>query len=255
MRPCPAPRWRSIVARLSTPLSIWILLGWLAVPLAPAPAGAQADDDEELPASETPTREPVEYGYLTYSAGVSIVPNQNLWGAGAAGAAFAGSLRSDPGYNVSGAIGTRFLDYFRAELEVGYRENDVDNASVTAAQASRANGTISLLTAMVNGFAEYDLGIGVIPYVGAGVGYGRLDIKAENTGNLLRVNGKDSVFAYSAMLGASVPVGDYVELVGGYRYFGTTDSEVNGNVAGTGAQRFDTEYDAHEISFGMRMMF
>ena len=93
--------------------------------LAFSAGSAQAQDEKK---TQDPDR---VIPYIEYMAGVSIVPNQTLSGKGATGAGLMGSARPDaPGYFVGGALGAKFLQYFRSELQIGYRSTDVQNISV-----------------------------------------------------------------------------------------------------------------------------
>jgi opacity protein-like surface antigen len=112
--------------------------------------------------------------YVEYSAGVSFVPNQNLTRANPIG--LSGRVESEPGFNVGGAIGTKFLQHFRTEINVGYRQSEVDAIRLVAGDESDGKGTISMLHVLANAYAEYDFEVGVIPYFGLGVGYGLVEI-------------------------------------------------------------------------------
>ena len=120
-----------------------------------------------------------------------------------------------------------------------------------------ASGQISLLAILVNGYAEYDFGIGVIPYFGVGIGYGSAEIDAKNRAGALqlRIEGRDSVFAWNVMTGISVPVNEVLDVSLGYRYIATDDTRINSSVQNLGARRLDSEFDAHEAVMGLRFSF
>ena len=109
----------------------------------------------------------------------------------------------------------------------------------------------------MNGYAEYDLGVGVIPYIGVGIGYGSAEIDAKNRAGALqlRIEGRDSVFAWNVMVGGSYPVNDVLDLSLGYRYIATEDTHINSGVRNLGARRLDSEFDAHEAVMGLRFNF
>ena len=195
--------------------------------------------------------------YIEYSGGVSYVRNQNLTGTADATTPLSGKVESDVGFNVSGAVGMRFHKFFRAELQLGYRWSEVDALSVLG-EPDSGEGDFSLLTVMANGYVDYDLGIGIIPYVGAGIGWGLLDLDAKNTGNvggILRAEGDDSVFTWAVMAGGTIPINDTVEVSIGYRYLATTDSKLTSDVDGFGSRRLDSEYDTHEGVVALRFKF
>jgi OOP family OmpA-OmpF porin len=207
--------------------------------------------------------------YVQYNGGATYVPNQNLTNADATGVSnttgqqFSGSTDQEWGFNVGGAIGMRFLEHFRGELEYMYRENEVDNFAIQGGP-SGASGDVDVMTVMANVYFEYDLDIGVVPYVGFGIGWAQLHLEAKNSEfpERSRFDSSDSVFAYNLLVGGSYPMNEVVDLSLGYRYLGTTDSEVNNSLSNPNvtpttrrSARMDYEYDAHEVVFGIRFNF
>jgi opacity protein-like surface antigen len=212
--------------------------------------------------------------YIQYSGGATYLPNQNLTAADASGTdafgnRFSGHANSNMGFNVGGAIGMRFYEYFRAELEYVYRENETDKMSIQGELPRDASGHIGLMTVMANGYIDYDLGLKVVPYIGVGIGWGYVDFDNKNHGlpEQVAVEGNDSVFAWSLMAGGSYPVNEVMDISLGYRYIATTDPRVNSSLVDraivdptTGnpkrrARRLDAEYDAHEGVFAVRFNF
>ncbi len=236
--PCPRSLWRCVA---------------VLVLLAASPSGAVGPET---------TGNEVDV-YIEYTVGISFPPNQNLWAKDPSPTSatppltrYSGRLELDPGYVIGGAIGLRFLESFRAELNLGYRNSENDKVT-TLGEPDGGRGDLELFTAMLNGYFDYDFGIGVIPFIGAGIGYGLLETSAETRGGLLKINDDESVFAYNVMVGATVPLSDVVDVVGGYRYLATTDAEFSGRIIDPNSrpQAFDSEYDTHELTFGLRVNF
>ena len=132
--------------------------------------------------------------------------------------------------------------------------------------ARGANGDISLFSAMANGYVDYDLDLGVVPYLGFGVGYGRLKLRADNRDARFAIRDKASVFVWNIMVGGTLPYSDTVDFTAEYRYLATSDFDfgsLSSTTVTTGGvttvtrtdSRFDSEYDAHELVFGMRIKF
>ena len=220
--------------RVLSPLLSAILLATLLAIFFALPASA-AEESNDAPTI-----------YVEYSGGYSWIPNQRLTGADASGALLDGRVESGSGFNVGGAIGAKFRKYFRAEIAFTYRESEVDAASVQN-EARSGSGAISLLAVLVNGYAEYDLGVGVIPYLGLGIGWGSAEIDAKNKAGALqlKLEGRDSVFTWNVMAGGSYPVNDVLDVSLGYRYIATEDTRINSKVRNLGSRRLDSEFDAH----------
>jgi opacity protein-like surface antigen len=206
--------------------------------------------------------DPGPIGYLEYNAGISFVPYQNLTGSAPTSAGLSGRVDTETGFVVGGAIGFNVYRYrdaaFRTEIAVDYRQEELSSITVLPLQSSEASGQHTLLTAMANAYVDYDpedMNLLVVPYVGFGVGYGRIEIDTDNAAAAVRINDEDSVFAWQVMTGVNIP---YTETVGfriGYRYVSTTDPNFDARVSNTGSTRFDSEFDSHEVTAGLRINF
>ena len=147
-----------------------------------------------------------------------------------------------------------FLEFFRAEIALNYRESDLDEMYVVPGSKG-GKGEISLFSALVNGYVDFDFDLAVVPYLGVGIGYGRMKLRGQNSGADFKIRDKDSVFVWNVMLGAILPVSDTVDLTAQYRYVATTDPDFKSLSATNGASRYDSEYDAHEVVWSMRIKF
>ena len=201
--------------------------------------------------------------YVEYSGGLSVTPNQRIIGNDSSGSDLSGRVESDAGFNVGLAFGKRFFEHFRADIQLTYRENEASYLSLRG-EPDNASGHIGLLAVMANGYVDWDLGIGVIPYFGAGMGWGSVDIEAKNRAAMqTKISGRDSVFAWSLMAGGSYPLNEVLDLSLGYRYIATTDPKINSSItdpqptppAIKSSRRLEAEYDAHEVVVGLRFNF
>jgi opacity protein-like surface antigen len=202
--------------------------------------------------------------YVEYSAGFTHVPNQRIIGDDSSGSNLSGKVESDEGFNIGMAFGKRFYEHFRGEIQLTYRENEVSNMSLRN-ESDNASGHIGLLAIMLNGYIDWDLGIGVIPYFGTGMGWGSVEIEAKNRApNQSKIDGRDSVFAWSLMAGGSYPINDVLDISLGYRYIATTKPKVNSTLTNPQpndppddkiARRLKAEFDAHEVVVGLRFNF
>ncbi len=203
-----------------------------------------------------------EIGYIEYSAGVSFVPNQDLDQSSHPNTGLRGSIELDAGFVIGAAIGLTIFEVedlgIRTEIAVDYRETEINGLTIGPGPPSDANGDFGLMTVMLNAYMDYsleDFGVNITPYLGIGVGYGRIEISGDNSA--VKFNDTDSVFAYNVMLGLTIPYSDTVDFKGGYRYVETTDPEFSSTVKTPeiGPTRFDSEFDAHELTIGMRIKF
>jgi opacity protein-like surface antigen len=201
--------------------------------------------------------------YVEYSGGLTITPNQRIIGNDSSGSDLSGRVESDAGFNVGVAFGKRFYEHFRADIQLTYRENEATDLSLRR-EPDNASGHIGLLAIMANGYVDWDFGIGVIPYFGAGMGWGSVEIEAKNRAAMqTKIDGRDSVFAWSLMAGGSYPVNEVLDLSLGYRYIATTDPKINSSItdpqpdppAIKSSRRLEAEYDAHEVVVGLRFNF
>jgi opacity protein-like surface antigen len=230
-----------------------IRFGFLALGLAAclAPAASRA----------------VELGlapYVEYDAGVTFMRNQNLTRANPPIGGLSGRVESNTGFNVGGAVGLKFLEHFRTEVNLGYRQNETEKLHIQPG-VDDAKGSLSMLSVLFNTYAEYDFDIGVNPYFGLGVGYGRVELDSENKNSSFQVDSVDNAFLWNVMAGVSIPFSDITTFNVGYRYLATDDLNFRACITGPCARRndvrpvprrqVDSEYDAHELVLGVRYSF
>jgi opacity protein-like surface antigen len=191
--------------------------------------------------------------YFSGNAGVSFLFDSDDEYPGVPGGAFETSY--DPGFNIAGAVG---YDYgnIRAEGEIAYRSNDVDESSLPGI-VSPANGSVSALSFMVNGY--YDVhtpNFSLVPYIGGGIGVAHVnaDFSVSGVPSSPFVDDSATVFAYQFMAGFGVKVSPTITLTGGYRYFATTEPEFDDST-GIPPTNFESEYRNHEVNFGVRVGF
>ena len=255
-----------------------LLLCFLAITPADLQAqGNEAGDPAGQTGEEAEEEEPEIRPYVEYGAGLSMVRNQNLCCAtdrsglsGQPARRFGGKFETEmPGYVVGGAIGARYRDFLRGELNLSWRSSDVDRMPVSS-PPTPANGDIGLFAAMLNVYGDLDLDWGVIPYAGIGIGYGLISLDARNddrtTPGSTSIDAQESVFVWNLMVGMSIPFSEVTEFTVGYRYLATTDPTYNARVIGVdpadpnnpdqrGHRFLDSEYDTHELTAGVRFNF
>ena len=149
----------------------------------------------------------------------------------------------DTGYDVDAIAGYDF-GHFRVEGEIGYKRADTRNLTAssllitdlnTAPIKGATSGSFgfptktSVVSGMVNGLIDYNVTPEIRIYGGGGVGGARVKT----------LGGRDDVFAYQGIAGASYAVSSNVEIGLKYRYFQTDRYRLNGTLnlsdAATGA--------------------
>ena len=128
----------------------------------------------------------------------------------------------------SGGVGYGFLNGFRLEGAVDYRNNETDVSSIEA----------KVWSAMANLYYDFNRGGTLQPYLGLGVGYANADIDV--------VGDSDSI-AYQGLAGVGWRMGDRATLDLGYRYFAAPELSYPGFP--------DVEYEHQAVTVGLRWAF
>jgi opacity protein-like surface antigen len=151
----------------------------------------------------------------------------------------------DPGYAFGGILGYDF-GMLRLDAEIAYRDNDIDIVGLPA------DGSVSALSYMINGYFDIPTHLAVKPYLGGGVGFATVSFNDASISGLASVaDDSASVFAYQLSAGLGFEINHTTTLSLGYRYFGTEDPKM----ADTSGASFTTEYQSHEINIGIRFLF
>ncbi len=176
-----------------------------------------------------------------------------------------GALRNvDVGETSSFGLGAGFRlnDMFRVDGRLAYRpENDIGG---TDAAGRATNTDVEAVTAMVNAYADvtpFHDWVGsdrVTPYVGAGIGYARLDSGDRSIAGAASERGETSDnFAFQLMTGVSVRVSDQLFVDIGYRFANLGQVKQSGSFT-NGSTALATEFDdllVHEANLGLRLQF
>jgi opacity protein-like surface antigen len=223
----------------------------LATALA-IPTIAMAEDEPDL--DETGSF------YLDYMAGVSHSPKGTIRGANSASIGLFGKSKQKPaGYFIGTALGGYVADNIRLEVQIGFRNSEINRIKVQGEPSGAKNSTLSMLSVMTNAYYDFDLrdrDIPVVPWVGLGLGWGMPRFDAQNQAGPMQldIDDTDSTMVYNFMGGLTWPFTDQAELVLGYRYLASIEFRVRGTQSGL-SQRFEYEYSAHEGYSGIRFRF
>jgi outer membrane protein OmpA-like peptidoglycan-associated protein len=169
---------------------------------------------------------------------------------------------TDAGWVGVGSIGWGFGNGLRAEIEGNYRHNDVDaitGAGIPGSAVSR--GYAKSYGVMANALFDFNLGLPVTPYLGAGAGY--VWSEFDNVGG--RVGGASAVFddtdgrfAYQGIAGVSLALASGLALTAEYRFLGTLEASHSGSatVGGvTSPLSADSDNYNHSVLVGLRYAF
>ncbi len=143
--------------------------------------------------------------------------------------------------------GWGFGNGLRVEADLDYRDSRVDKAG----SFGKAGGDADALTGLVTGYYDFDLGLPVTPYLGAGIGAGRYGYNGVRFLGTNKVNDRDAMFSYQGAAGINYPLNDVLKLDLGYRYLGTTEGSFHDQ---TGASH-KASYSDHTVLVGLRFEF
>lgn len=155
------------------------------------------------------------------------------------------------GWAVLATLGYAFDNNIRAELEVGYRHNDLDRLiQLTTPAALAADGDLSEFTVMAN--LIYDIAIGdkLTLSLGAGVGADRANLDAVALG----IADDEWVFAAQGIAGLNYAMGRQTQLFLNYRYLHVDAPEYTANIAANTVQNtaFLSDLGKHTATLGLR---
>jgi opacity protein-like surface antigen len=163
----------------------------------------------------------------------------------------------DPGFGVGGVVGYRFYPNIAAELELMYRQNDLDKIGVDPYSAPSGFYTAQKSYAIMgNLMYSYRQLEPVHPYFGFGAGMVNVRtplVLTENTsGQVLKF--KDWLFGYQFMAGFGYPIHNTpLELNFGYRFMKTEEGEKAFAVAP--ATKFTFDNTTHNFDLGFKINF
>jgi opacity protein-like surface antigen len=148
--------------------------------------------------------------------------------------AYLGKAEYDTGYSVGVAFGY-MKDAFRVEGEIAYQTNDQDTFN-----NNPHPGDFDVITYLVNGYFDFDMGGAFTPYVTAGIGAATVNFSEPG------FDEDDTVFAYQLGAGVGIAMSEALILDFRYRYLATQDAELD---------IYEAETASHNLTVGLRMNF
>jgi outer membrane protein OmpA-like peptidoglycan-associated protein len=194
--------------------------------------------------------------YFALEGGASWVESENLLLAvfPTAGGTTTTTFRSnfDTGWAVLGSVGYAFANNLRAELEVGYRANDIDGLLTSGGPATPPTGDLGEFTLMVNVLYDLHVTKRVSLSAGVGVGVDRAQLEVPAFG----LDDDDWVFAYQGILGLNYAIAERMQVFLNYRYLHADAPDYSNFVtvpaAATQRVNFLGDLDKHAVTLGVR---
>lgn len=188
--------------RTLPPLSLALLTGLFGLV---ATTGAQADSNDFKP-----------HPYVTLSGGYQNLSDTSLdYEDGVTPSVDVGF---NNGYAIGAAAGWQFTPNWRAEGELGYRENSL----YVVMPGGNPDGSARATTMMVNGYFDLPTKTIFTPYIGLGVGAAYLQQDFSSSGTQI-TDEHSWAFAYQGMIGTSAKLTDNMSANLEYRYKATSE--------------------------------
>ncbi len=229
----------------------------LAASIAALTMSATAYAQDNSNSTGEPGGKPLTAGdgwYVSGSAGMSFLEEQT--NRNHSGSTNFDTSGANPGFDVTAALGKNLGNGFRAEGELGYRQIEIGHATVyapggTGISSGNGNGNANAVSFMGNGFYDVQTGTRFVPYVGLGIGLAAVTMDGVSVNHTPAVDDSDLVFAYQAMAGVGYQLSPSATIFTGYRYFATAEP----TFTNAGGDRFQSEFESHNIELGYRLTF
>ena len=149
--------------------------------------------------------------------------------------AFKASLKNNMG--LGAAVGYKF-SLLRAEAEIQHLRNGTNpnqSSGTLLGGTSETIGTLKETSGFANAYLDLPSFFGLAPYLGAGLGYARVDLDnlglLRNSRPVLQFGGRDNVFGYQGMLGIQFHLLGRATVHAGYRIVKREDLSIRDVVA------------------------
>lgn len=168
-------------------------------------------------------------------------------------------VETDEGWAVVGSVGKRFDNSLRLELELGYRENDVDAVIYGGIPQPVIGGDVTQTSLMLNALFDIPITEKFGLSLGAGIGGAWVDLSAgtfvgPTFSTWLTEDDEGFYFAYQGIAEASYDITSQVELFASYRYHVVSDVDVITFPNGIPLDG-QTDIDNHTALIGLRYFF
>lgn len=158
----------------------------------------------------------------------------------------------DPGFSMGAFVGYHLDPNWRIEGELVYRKNSLDEVTDATGAKQGGDGEIESTHLLASLYYDFHMDWFVTPYVGAGLGYARLNhVNKTSLTGLTDIDSKADVFAYQVVGGASYEFNKRYTLFMDYRLVATATPKFHDKSGAT----VESEYHNHTLNLGLRVRF
>lgn len=175
-------------------------------------------------------------------AALGIVDGSDTTASGTSG----GTVKFDTATMGAFFVGKRFDANWRGEAEVARR-----NLNLSSVSNATASGDVQATSLMGNALYDVDMDGSLKPYIGAGVGFAKVQLNNTSPFGGSTINDSDTAPAFQAIAGAGYALNPTLDLFADYRYFTTADASYTTAAGASTSMDFST----HSVMAGLRFRF
>ena len=165
------------------------------------------------------------------------------------------SVKTDTGYLIGGAIGLKWNEILRTEIELSHMSNNANSYHYNGNPFSPASGPIRQTYLLGNVWLDLPTGSSFTPYAGGGLGVGWADADVSFAGNRgYGASTSGTSFAYQVGGGIKFNFSENIDLDLGYRYKGMTNVNFNDN-KGNNFEFNGANMNSHNVQLGLTFSF
>ncbi len=214
---------------------------FLAALVAGGMIGSAAADDMERPTGF----------YLSGGGGANFLDRDTI--PNILGATGNHNISYESGWLGIGALGYKFDETLRIEVELGYRDNNIQGVSNLPVGPTLVTNSsdVTAFSQLVNVIFDIPISERVDVSVGGGVGGALVDAQIAIPGTVA-LNDDQYGFAYQALAGLTYQLFPRWQAVAEYRYFATAGSDLDASLV---PLEVELDYDSHAAVVGLRYFF